>query len=60
MGANDLVNCIPERGLNWIIKHYILFYSLSDVNSQSHNDRKRTFGHERPAKIQISLRTRTV
>ena len=24
--ANNLVNCTPERGHNWIIKHSILLY----------------------------------
>ena len=26
MEANDRVNCIPERGHNWMIKHSILFF----------------------------------
>ena len=34
MEANDLVNCIPERGHNWIIKCFILFYLLSDARLQ--------------------------
>ena len=32
MEANDLVNCIPERGHNWIIKHSVLFNLLSDAS----------------------------
>ena len=31
MEANDLVNCIPERGHYLIIKYSILFYLLSDA-----------------------------
>ena len=30
--ANDLVNCIPERGHNWIIKQSILFVIRCTTN----------------------------
>ena len=33
--ANDLVNCIPERNHNWILKHSILFYSIWLLCQQS-------------------------
>ena len=46
--------------LAWKIHGYIHTLLSCNENHSSHNDRKRSYGHVRPAKIQIRLRIRAV
>ena len=56
--AGDVITVIPD--VYTCILPQIYHTKYVHLNDTSHNIGKRTFGHVRPAKIQISLRIRTV
>ena len=66
---SGLVNCIPERGHNWIIKHSILFsdelqyryqFEMLQIKHMGRTMQKRVFRQMRAAKVQISLCIRAI